>query len=221
MIEFIKENSKIRELYIDTDTLNRIIGKFKKEIISKKETFFELANIDKKKCNQILKIESILDLLEEFKNETIVKRKEKQITLVSYYGSPYITINLCMQALIQKRIILAIVEDNMLCINKFLISIFNNILNEFKICKMIKLFNLVKIEEIKNLENIVDNIEHPAQQDHTAAADNNKKYKCNCGIQPDVDTLPYRHGRQYRNITCAEIFVIFLIGLHGGVVKCR
>lgn len=158
MIEFIKENSKIKELYIDTITLNKIIENFKEEIINKKDDFVELANIDKQKCNQIIKIESILDLLEKFKNEAIVKRKEKEITLASYYGSPYITINLCMQSLIQKRIILAIVEDNMLCINKFLISIFNNILKEFRICKMIELFNLVKIDEIKSIEDRVNNI---------------------------------------------------------------
>lgn len=158
MIEFIKESSKTKELYIDTLMLNKIIESFKTEIINKKDNFLELANIDKQKCNQIIKIESILDLLEKFKNEAIVKRKEKQITLASYYGSPYITINLCMQALIQKRIILAVVEDNMLCINKFLIAIFNSILKEFRICKMIELFNLVKIDEIKRIEDRVNNI---------------------------------------------------------------
>ena len=158
MIEFIKESSKIKELYIVTNTLNKIIEKFKKEILDNKETFLELVNMDKQKCNQIINIESIFSLLEEFKNETIVKRKEKEITLALYYGSPYITINLCMQSLIQKRIILVVVEDNMLAVNKFLISIFNNILEEYKICKMIKLYNLVKKEKIQEIEDYVDNI---------------------------------------------------------------
>ena len=158
MIEFVKESSKIKELYIDAVTLNRIIENFKTEIISKKDAFVELANIDKQKCNQIINIESILYLLEEFKDEDIIKRKEKEITLVSYYGSPYITINLCMQSLIQKRIILAVVEDNMLAVNKFLISIFNKILEEYRICKMINLYNLVKIEKIKEIEDSINNI---------------------------------------------------------------
>lgn len=158
MIEFIKESSKMKELYIDAVTLNKIIENFKKEILDNKDTFLELANLDKQMCNQIINLNAILNLLEELKNESIVIRKEKEITLASYYGSPYITINLCMQSLIQRRIILVAVEDNMLAINKFLISIFNNILEEYKICKMINLYNLVKIEKIQEIEEYVNNI---------------------------------------------------------------
>lgn len=158
MIEFIKESSKIKELYIDTITLNRIIENFKKEILDNKDAFIELANLDKQKCNQIINMDSILNLLEELKNETIVERKVKEITLDSYYGSPYITINLCIQSLIQRRAILCAIEDSMLAVNKFIISIFNNILEKYKICKMIELFNLVDIEEIKEIESSVNNI---------------------------------------------------------------
>ncbi len=158
MVNFIKENFNIKELYIDTNTFIEIIEIFKKELINNKDTFLSLSNIDIKNCSQITNLENILNLLEAYKNENIVKRNKKEITLVSYYGNPYITINLCMQSLLQKKLILATIEDNMIAINKLLIDIFNNILAEYKICKMINLFNLVKIEEIKEIQNQVNNI---------------------------------------------------------------
>lgn len=158
MINIIKENFKIKELYIDTNKFNEIAEMFKKELINNKDTFLRLSNIDIKNCNQITNLENILNLLESYKNQNIVKRNKKEITLVSYYGNPYITINLCMQSLLQKRFILATIEDNMISINKLLIDIFNSILTEYKICKMINLFNLVNIKEIEKIENHVNNI---------------------------------------------------------------
>ena len=129
MINFIKQYSKIKELYINKNTFNIRLETVKKELINSKNTFLELAKMDMEKCNQFTNFENILFLLDTYKNENIVERKEKEVILATYYGSPYITINLCMQALLQKRLTIIAIEDSMLAINKLLIAIFNAVLN--------------------------------------------------------------------------------------------
>ena len=158
MINFIKQYSKIKELYINKNTFNIILETVKKELINSKNTFLELAKMDMEKCNQFTNFENILFLLDTYKNENIVERKEKEVILATYYGSPYITINLCMQALLQKRLTIIAIEDSMLAINKLLIAIFNDVLNKYKISNMVKLFNLKSLEEIKQTENYVNSI---------------------------------------------------------------
>lgn len=125
MKDFIKQNQEIKNLYITTETLNNIINSFKNELKKQEQVFYEMYKTDNKKCNQIIDFDKVLNLLEEYKNEKITERTEKEIVIVSYYGSPYITINLCMQALINKKAIIAIIEDKMLATNSLIISIFN------------------------------------------------------------------------------------------------
>ena len=157
MINFINESLRIKELYIDTNLLNQIIESFKKAILDNKAIFIDLYNIDIKNCKQTVNIDNILELLNLYKNENII-RKEKKTIIASYYGTPYITINLCIQSLIQNRAIIALIEDSMVGVNKLLISIFNKVLKEYRINKMIELFNLIKEQEIKNIEKYINEI---------------------------------------------------------------
>lgn len=158
MINFIKESLKTNELYLDTNTLNKIIENFKKGIIKNKDIFLKVYSIDIKNCMQTANLNVILDLLESYKNQKISTKKEKKTIIASYCGNPYITINLCIQSLLQKTLILAITEDSMFAINSLLIKIFNNILNKYNISKTIEIFNLVQQEEIKKIEKYASNI---------------------------------------------------------------
>lgn len=125
MRDFIKENQEIKNLYITKETLNNIINSFKKELKRQEQVFYEMYKLDNRNCKQVIDFNKILNLLEEYKKENILDKSEKKIVAVSYYGSPYITINLCMQALINKKANIAIIEDQMLAVNSLIISIFN------------------------------------------------------------------------------------------------
>ena len=183
MKEFIKQTKKIDNLYISNETLNKIIEIFKKEIINNRETFLEIYKIDIKNCIQTANLNTMLDLLELYKKEKIESLNEKKIIIASYYGNPYITLNLCMQALIKKSAVIALIEDSMLGINKMLISIFNNILENFKIDKMIEIYNLVNKAEIQAIQNDVDKI---ICIGNTNKYNNYKK----CGIQ-NLEYIPF------------------------------
>ena len=157
MINFIKQNSKITNLYITKDILLKIIEDIKDEILENKETFINLYKLDQEKTLNYVNLETIIQIIDSYKNEEITNNK-KEIIIACYYGNPYITINLCMQSLIQKRGTLLIIEDNMLAVNKLITSIFNNVLKKYRITNMVELYNNIKSEEIKDFENMVDYI---------------------------------------------------------------
>ncbi len=157
MIDFIKKNSKISDLYISKDVLLKIIKDFKNELLENKETLLNMYEIDKGKTNNFTSIETIIEIIDSYKNKEITKDK-KEIIVASYYGNPYITVNLCMQSLTKKKCSLLIIEDNMLALNKLIIAIFNNILKNYKIFNLVTLYNSVKLEEIKKIENMVSYI---------------------------------------------------------------
>lgn len=158
MNEFIKNSLKVQNLYIDIEFVNQIIEELKVEIIGNKESFLKIYNKDIEKCEMNININNIIELLNLYKNSEISKQNKKTIDLVSYYGNPYITINLCMQSLISKKSIIAVIEDNMVGINTFIVKIFNVILERHKIIPLIKIYNMVKTEEIKQIQNYLSNV---------------------------------------------------------------
>jgi len=156
MIDFVQKHKEINQLYINVNQVNNIIERFKKEINKNKDLIQEMQKIDSTKCNQTVDINKIIELLDTYKNSEVRTNTTKEIVLVSYYGTPYITINLCIQALLQKKAIILATEDSMLAVNKVLVTIFNTILEEDKIEELVKIFNLQNCEEIKNISKNVN-----------------------------------------------------------------
>lgn len=158
MIEFLEYSNKLKELYIGKDTINKIIEAYKKSIIENTESIKKLYDIDKKDCNISFNIKKTIDLLETYKNEEPIRDVNKQVICVTYYANPYITINLCMQSLLKKTAIVALTEEGLVNTNMILIKIFNQVLEDFKICKMIENKELNKKEKeyiLKNQINVI------------------------------------------------------------------
>ena len=151
MINFIKQNSSIKDLYLNETIINKVVNSFKKELLRNKDILLELYKMDNEESQIVFNIDSILKLIDLYSLEEI-KNKEKELIVPCYEGSPYITINLCMQTLTKKRGTIAIIEDSMLAINSLLITIFNGVLEEYRIAKMIELYNKVDIENMFHLK---------------------------------------------------------------------
>lgn len=157
MINFIKQNNKVKELYINKDMLNKIIDEFKELIMDNKETLLKIYNIDNGKTLLDFNLQTIIKLLELYKNQEI-KNKDKKIIIAEYSGSPNVTINLCMQAIIKKQGTIALINNTMYGINKALINLFNSVLENNKITNMIILENNKSLEEIKDIQDEVNKI---------------------------------------------------------------
>ena len=157
MMKFISNNKEVKQLYLDKETLNKIIEDYKREILSNKENFIELYKIDQEVTDEVFNLNDVIKLLDLYKDEEIIK-KEKEIIISSFYGNPLITINSCMQSLLKNRGTILAIENNMFAVNRLLVTLFNNILGDYKIINMVELYNDLSIEEMKEAESIVDYI---------------------------------------------------------------
>lgn len=158
MLEFLEYSNKFKELYIGKNTINKIIEEYKKSIIKNETVINQLYNIDKKYCDIEFNIEKIIELLEMYKKEEPIEDINKKLVCVTYYANPYITINLCIQSLLKKTAIIALTEDGLTETNMILIKIFNQVLEDFKICKMIKTKALNKEEKTYILSHQINTI---------------------------------------------------------------
>lgn len=152
MEDFIYSNIKKPELYIGTETIKLIIEDLKNQILKNRQSFMELQKVDSKHSHQIVNIDTIIDILNTYKWQESNENSNKEIILASYYGNPYITINLLIQSLYCKKAIILAIEDEMLGTNKLLVTLFNNILEKHKISPIVKLFNMVSGKEIISVQ---------------------------------------------------------------------
>ena len=159
MIKFINKQKEIKQLYLNKETLNKIIEDYKREILSNKENFIELYKIDQEATDEVFNLNDVIKLLDLYKDEEIIK-KEKEIIISSFYGNPLITINLCMQSIIKNRGTILAIEDDMFAVNKMLVTLFNNVLSDYKIANIVELYNNLRIEDIKDEKEAADNINY-------------------------------------------------------------
>ena len=136
---------------------NKILQRIKKEIKDNKDLIEKTDQIDRQNSPKMQKIEidKLLKNIDKYTDTTPIKERENKTIITSYYGDPYITIELCIKSIIANNKIILAIEDFRLGLNKIIVEIFNKVLKERKINNNIFICNLISKSEIKeNIENI-------------------------------------------------------------------
>lgn len=143
--------------------METLINKIIKEIKLNEETIKKMNDIDSKYYDMKINIESIIDILKIFKNYKIKNQNVTKSALTIASGNPYITIAICMKAIIENRNQIIDIEQRMLAVNAILVSIIQKVIKENNKRIEIKIENNVTKEWINdsNIEDIeiIDNIE--------------------------------------------------------------
>ena len=143
--------------------METLINKIIKEIKLNEETIKKMNDIDSKYYDMKINIESIIDILKIFKNYKIKNQNVTKSALTIASGNPYITIAICMKAIIENRNQIVDIEQRMLAVNAILVSIIQKVIKENNKRIEIKIENDVTKEWINNnnIEDIeiIDNIE--------------------------------------------------------------
>jgi len=121
---------------INNDNLPKILNSIKQELQSNAFEIEELLKIDYKHSKLRINTEELKNLVDNFKTERLYLQNEQKL-LIDYNGNPYVTLNLCILAILTKTMIFLEFSENMLAINKFIIETINKILNEFNTEKLV------------------------------------------------------------------------------------
>lgn len=137
---------------------DKLINNIKIAIKENKETIQKANEIDLKYSNKKVDIDIIMHIIEQYRNDEIKNEQKLRRYLVEYNGDIYITIQLCLWAILNKVQIALDTNDFMLGVNNIIVDIINQSLKEYGIKDLIKICNLLEIEVIKLNANRINKI---------------------------------------------------------------
>ncbi len=139
-----------------------ILENIKSEIFLKRKEIEKIKKIDSKYCKMKFEFSELINIIEKIKTKGYTAKTKISSTtnFIKYNGNPYITLNICILAIIEQISITLDCSDNMLGTNNIIVDIINLILGRYKIKNRIYLFSNMPIEEVQkqNIVIVIDDI---------------------------------------------------------------
>lgn len=156
-MEKVLESLKCDNIKIHLDVFDKIKKDLKSEIKDNKNLFLKANKIDNSVYMKQINLDKFIEIIDEYKFEDI-NCKEAKIKEIVYNGNPYITLNLCMQALCENTRIILLYDDFLLGCNEVLIGIVKKVLKDYKLQDVILNKETTDYKFIQEISNIVSNI---------------------------------------------------------------
>ena len=123
----------------------KLLNEIKESVIKDKEFFEQAIQLDFEKWKKKIDLAIFSKLIDEYiemeKNNHTIKIEEGNTQIekivVSYYGNPYVTLILCIQAIIYQKQLLLETGEFMLSTNTFIVNMVNEILKENHLPKLL------------------------------------------------------------------------------------
>lgn len=123
----------------------KLLNEIKESVIRDKEFFEQTTEIDFKKWKKKMDLTVFSKIIDEYiemekNNHTVMVEEENtqiEKIVISYYGNPYLTFILCIQAIIYQKQLLLETGEFMLSTNTFIVNMVNQILKENHLPKLL------------------------------------------------------------------------------------
>ena len=136
---------------------NAMLSKIQKEIKENYEEFEKLKKIDEKYCKINFEENDFIKIIEYYKQKNIENKDSRNSKIIFCNGNPYIVLNLAMIAIIKNISLKINIDNNMIGINKLILKIINDTLNENKLKIKIEICEkIIENEDIVFIDRIND-----------------------------------------------------------------
>ena len=135
---------------LTSNRINSFLDKLKEIIRKNKELINDANKIDLSHNKKQIKLKEFENIIESYKNTEILTEKESKRKIVIYKGDPYLTLHICLQAVIQNTKLVIINQQFMNGVNSVVIGIFDKLLDEFGVSNLIDSFNEFSINHYCN-----------------------------------------------------------------------
>ena len=149
---------KSTNISINKDRYKKILNDIILEIKDNKEEFKRVNDIDGNVYDTNIDIEKLINIIKDSQEKELILEPNSKNILISYYGSPYITLELCIEAIKTNNKLILAIEDYMLGVNKLIVNMVQNILNDYRIENKIFIFNLLDKNAITQNNSDIDKI---------------------------------------------------------------
>ena len=152
-------NKNIIDYKFSTTEYQRLLEKIVDAIKENKNIIEEANKIDLKYYNRKVELSKIEEIIEKYRNDEIRNNQNMKKCLIEFNGDIYITIQLCIWAILNKKKIILDINNYLFALNTVIVKIVNIELKKYGIENMISIYELEGIEEIeknaKNLDQII------------------------------------------------------------------
>ena len=136
----------------------KLLNKIKDGIKSNEKIIRRINEIDFKHYNKKIDLEKVNNIIEKYRNDKIKNNEKMKRYLVEYNGSIYITIQLCLLAILNKIQIILDINNFLVGLNTIFVDIINQELKKYKIDNLITICDSIDYDEIKKNEKSLDEI---------------------------------------------------------------
>ncbi len=136
-------------------TLNSLLDNLRENIIKNSNLIMDANKIDVKHNKKQIKVKELIEIIEKYRKVDCVLNDDER-RIVIYKGDPYLTLHICLQAVVQRTKVLLIYEDFMLAVNEILLKLINDILEEYKIFNLIYKMDNFSKKEFNKVKNFYD-----------------------------------------------------------------
>ena len=138
-------NEEIAYSHIDTNKTIKLLNEIKNVFIKDKQLLEEITNIDFKKWRKKIDLDKFIEIVDTYKQEVngsktlenVQQTQYMEKMVVSFYGNPYVALNMCIQAIIYQKQLLLETGEFMLSTNQFIVKMINQILEENHLPKLL------------------------------------------------------------------------------------
>lgn len=147
--------SKKQGFKVSIDVARKIMRDFKSEIRENRNAIQRLNAIDYEYNEKMIYVDDLIKAVDLF-NDMEIQEKETKNLIVSYYGDPYVTIQILFSALFNCQIVNLTIEEMCLGVNKLIIELYKEILKEYRITDIVSLNSYVSKNDIEANKIFID-----------------------------------------------------------------
>lgn len=146
---------KKKSIKISNDTFKKICRDLKIELKENKNEIEKLNKLDYEYNKKVVYLDRLIERIDFYKEKKIIE-KETYNNVVSYYGDPCNTIDIILSAILNCQLVNILIEDICLGVNKLIVTLYQEILKEYKLYDIVSLNSSVSKNDIEKQKEIID-----------------------------------------------------------------
>lgn len=151
-----KLKEKIIDFKFSQNEYQKLLTNIQDTIKSNEDIIQKANQIDLKHFNKKIDIKKLNEIIENYRDEQINNSGDLKRCLIEYNGEIYLTMQLCLWAILNKTQVILDINDFLLSSNTIIVKIVNQELKKYGIQNLIEIYNCFNYEEIKENEELLD-----------------------------------------------------------------
>lgn len=149
--------TKKKDFTISNDVFQKIVRDLKSEIKENKKEIEKLNQLDYQYNKKVVYIDKIIEMIDTFFDKKICEKETKNF-VVAYYGDPCVTVQLCLNAILNCQMVNLIIDELCYGVNKLIVELYIEILKEYRLFDIVSFNNYESKDSLEAVKESIDKV---------------------------------------------------------------